>query len=91
MKKWKYTLDLSLFYGNRSMAIKRKAEETSKKLRAFKTRHFNDDSELFSLIDEFDDLGESGIGCERELTRDYDIIMSTLYDWCDYNKVWIEK
>jgi hypothetical protein len=91
MATWDTTLRLKDFYHDDELTIAQKAEKVSNALIAkFSTILDSDkdnfDEDLDSLVTDFQSLS----AFDKVEANHFDNIMSDLYDWADWNRVWIE-
>jgi len=91
MPTWDATLSLKDFYHDDELSIAEKAEKVSNVIRAkFANVLDNDkdnfDEDLDSLAADFRRISAH----DRVTANHFDNIMSDLYDWADWNRVWIE-
>jgi hypothetical protein len=91
MATWDATLNFKDFYHDDELSIAEKAERVSKAIIARFAKILDSDSDIFdedldSLVLDFSNLSAYG----RAEASHFDNIMSDLYSWADYNRVWIE-
>ena len=91
MPTWDATLSFKDFYHDDELTIARKAEQVSNAIIAkfasiLDSDKDNFDEDLDSLYLDFRSLS----AYDKAEADHFDNIMSDLYDWADYNRVWIE-
>jgi len=91
-KKWKHTLDFSGFYKDDSIDIVEKGKKISVLIRRkfssildYESEDF--DQELEDIVDVFESI--SGYD-DVEPVEEFDDCMESLYNWADYNRIWIK-
>jgi hypothetical protein len=91
MPTWDATLSFKDFYHDDELSIAEKAETASKTIIAkFASRLDSDkdnfDEDLDGIAADFQSIS----AYNKVETKHFDNIMSALYDWADWNRVWIE-
>ena len=79
LRNWKHTINFKYFWDDDEISITEKGRLASKELNKLE-KHFPNDYELEDAIDNFCDVSE---------ISEFDSVLSNLYDWADYNSVWI--
>lgn len=79
MTNWKYTVNFKDWW-NSDIDISEKGELAAKELKKL-TKYFDFNHELNDIIDDFKN-------CTNE--QNFNSIMYQLYDWSDYNSIWIK-
>ncbi|MFX0139128.1 MAG: hypothetical protein ACFFDN_36135 [Candidatus Hodarchaeota archaeon] len=92
MNKWKHILDFKYFWDSDSLSVKEKADLAIKELDKL-LKHFKNDEDAFyeleEIIEDFKNVSGDGTS-EFTITEDFDSRMYDLYNWADYNRVWVK-
>ena len=91
MPTWDATLSFKDFYHDDELSIAEKAEKVSNAITAkfasiLDSDKDNFDEDLDLLVRDFSNLS----AYNKAEADHFDNIMSDLYDWADWNRVWIE-
>jgi hypothetical protein len=90
MTKWKHTIDISQDWKmaeNGSITPQQISKNIAEKLRGLKVNDIFQQEEHEDIIDELECLSED----DMATFNDFDVVMSRLYDWADYEKTcWIK-
>lgn len=93
MPTWNHTVNFTHFWRNDDISIQAKGVLAAKELRRLMKHSFEGDWELLEIIEMFscillaEDMEDD---FEFTPTDDFDSRMFDLYEWADYNRVWIE-
>jgi hypothetical protein len=97
MANWIAKINFKGFWDDDSMSVTEKGRAASKVIDSFIKTHKNrfdedDLSELIEISDAFNHCTGDGLPdgeSEFTPTEDFDARMYDLYEWADYNRVWI--
>jgi hypothetical protein len=87
MPDWRKTIRLKQFLSHDSEIPLSVISETALKFaeRLKREPEYEDDFELLTIVDQFEDLAES----DDATVVDFNEVLAELYDWADVERVWI--
>jgi hypothetical protein len=87
MPDWRKTIRLKQFLSHDSQIPSSVISETALKFaeRLKREPEYEDDFELLTIVDQFEDLAES----DDATVVDFNEVLAELYDWADIERVWI--
>ena len=96
MADWKHTIDVSYFYHDDVLSVRRKGILLAGELRKKVLPWYEQDDDLKDMIEAFQDIPDVGEMCDGEpasqsdVEGEFNMVMHDLYDWADQDhRLWI--
>ena len=90
MPTWNHTVSLAPYYHSDMLSLQEKGKLVAKELRKLMQRSFKDDYDLLGIIESFEYIiSDEDIEDDFTPVEDFNARMFDLYEFADYNRIWI--